>query len=94
MAVRFGFSNLKLAPSPCNPREKISPEGDPFDDITCYHQIIGVLLWIARTTRPDILFITGLLARFQQCPTVRHYGAAKHVIRYLIGMAKYGIMIR
>ena len=62
MAVRFRFSDLKLAPSPCNPREKISPEGDPFDDITHYCQIIGILLWIARTTRPDTLFITGLLA--------------------------------
>jgi hypothetical protein len=46
--------------------------------------VIGSLLWIARATRPDILYAVIYLARFSACYEEAHFAAAKRIIRYLV----------
>ena len=48
-----------------------------------YASIIGCLLWISRTTRPDIAPSVGFLTRFQSKPNKRHWKAAINVLKYL-----------
>ncbi|KAI5350820.1 hypothetical protein L3X38_003711 [Prunus dulcis] len=43
--------------------------------------MVGSLLYLT-ATRPDIMFAASLLARFMHCPTKKHYGTAKRVLRY------------
>jgi hypothetical protein len=62
-------------------------------DKTKYRSALGLLLWIARCCRPDIGFIVNLLSRYQSNPTVTHWGAIRHVCRYLAGTLNHGITI-
>src|SRR6185312_1546077 len=55
--------------------------------------IIGALFWIARTTRPDIMFTVSVLAQYQAAPTDVHYGAALHVVKYLAGTINLGVTL-
>ncbi|XP_034212760.1 secreted RxLR effector protein 161-like [Prunus dulcis] len=55
-----------------------------------YRRIVGSLLYLT-ATRPDIMFAASLLARFMHCPTSKHLGTAKRVLRYVKGTLDYGL---
>eukprot|EP00959_Pyramimonas_sp_CCMP1952_P390283 8178342-Pyramimonas_sp.AAC.1 len=48
-----------------------------------YRQLLGQLLWIARCTRPDILFSVQYLSQFANCACREHWMALLRVLRYL-----------
>ncbi|OWZ09604.1 Copia type Polyprotein [Phytophthora megakarya] len=49
-------------------------------------------MYLATCTRPDIAYVVGQLSRYVQSPTQQHIGAAKRVLRYLIGTKSLGIV--
>ena len=61
---------------------------------TPYRQLVGCILHLTNTTRPDIAFAAGYLSRFMAEPGSAHWKAAKHVLRYLNGTRKLGIVYR
>lgn len=56
-----------------------------------YWEIIGCTLYLSNTTRPDISFVVGVLSRYLEDPTVTHWKATLHVLRYLNHTRKFGI---
>jgi hypothetical protein len=50
-----------------------------------YQRIVGCLLYLAITTRPDISYYAMWLGQFNARPSRRHFLAAKHVLRHLSG---------
>lgn len=52
---------------------------------TLYQSLIGALLYLALTTRPDILHSVSKLAQRNADPHTEHFKAAKNVLRYLKG---------
>ena len=50
-----------------------------------YATIIGLLMYVAMVTRPDIAYAVITLAQFTGNPSLTHWTAAKHVLRYLKG---------
>ncbi|XP_073036590.1 secreted RxLR effector protein 161-like [Primulina eburnea] len=50
-----------------------------------YLNVIGALSYLSNCTRPDISFYVNLLARYNSCPTRRHWNGVKHIFRYLWG---------
>lgn len=48
-----------------------------------YNQLISLLLWISRCTRPDISFAVKKLSQFLQDPSLDHWKAAIQILRYL-----------
>ena len=68
----------------------ISQDSKPFDN-TEYRSLVGSLLYLSIRTRPDIAFAVNLISQQQGAPTEYHYSLGKHVLRYLIGTAAYGI---
>jgi hypothetical protein len=57
-----------------------------------YREIIGKLMYLMLGTRPDIAYALGLLCRFSSNPGLKHWGALKHLLRYLIGTKDYGLV--
>ena len=62
---------------------------DSFDS-TMFRQLIGSLLYLVHT-RPEIYFAVSALSKFMTDPRHVHWIAAKHVLRYLRGMIRYGL---
>uniref|UniRef100_A0AAV1THA1 Reverse transcriptase Ty1/copia-type domain-containing protein n=1 Tax=Peronospora matthiolae TaxID=2874970 RepID=A0AAV1THA1_9STRA len=57
-----------------------------------YRELIGSLMYLATCTRPDLAYVVGQLSRYVQSPTQQHIGAAKRVLRYLVGSKTHGIV--
>ncbi len=49
-------------------------------------------MYLAVTTRPDIAYAAGVLARFNSNPGLAHWQAAKHVLHYLKGTMDYKLV--
>jgi hypothetical protein len=58
---------------------------------TLYQSIIGSLLYLALTTRPDIQLAVGICARYNSCPNQQHLTVAKRILRYLKGTPRLGL---
>lgn len=58
---------------------------------TGYQELLGGLLYVATSNRPDISFAVGKLARHAASPTQAHLSAAKGVLKYLKGTADLGL---
>lgn len=56
-----------------------------------YRQVIGVLMYCATITRPDLMFTLSVLSRFNHRPLEKHWVAAKRVLRYLKRTIEYSI---
>jgi hypothetical protein len=50
-----------------------------------YLSAVGSLMYLAITSRPDISYSVGVLARFNSNPGPLHWKAVKHLFRYLKG---------
>jgi len=48
-----------------------------------YRELVGGLVYLSICTRPDIAFACSYLGQFFSCFDSAHFGAAKHVLRYL-----------
>ncbi|KAJ0391337.1 hypothetical protein P43SY_011673 [Pythium insidiosum] len=57
-----------------------------------YRGALGMLMYLATSTRPDIAYAVGQLSRFAAAPTVKHVGTIKRVMRYLAGTVEQGIV--
>ena len=61
------------------------PDISDGDLVPRYQRLVGCLLYLAISTRPDISFYAMWLGQFNAVPTRAHFLAAKHVLRYLAG---------
>ena len=66
-------------------------DGKPLEETWSYPQVIGMLLYLAANTRPDIQFAIHQCARFTHSPRASHGKAVKRICRYLAGTLKGGI---
>ncbi|MBW0536506.1 hypothetical protein O181_076221 [Austropuccinia psidii MF-1] len=58
-----------------------------------YLKRIGILLYIAQGSRPDIAYAVNYLARFLMCATTTHWNALEHFMAYLRRIKDLGIVI-
>ena len=84
---RFGMHDCKPRSTPCemNPSHKINDESEPLDEFNLkrYRQIVGSLIYIMTSTRPDIAYTVTKLSQFMSCATQYHMTMTKHLLRYL-----------
>ncbi|GJX93608.1 ribonuclease H-like domain, reverse transcriptase, RNA-dependent DNA polymerase [Tanacetum coccineum] len=59
-------------------------------DVHLYRSMIGCLMYLT-ASRPDIMFVVCLCARFQVTPKVSHMNAVKRIFRYLKHQPKLGL---
>ncbi|GJR71258.1 retrovirus-related pol polyprotein from transposon TNT 1-94 [Tanacetum coccineum] len=64
-------------------------QGTPLDAIL-YHGMIGSLMYLT-SSRPDLIYVVCLCARYQAKPTEKHLNAVKRIFRYLKGTINIGL---
>jgi hypothetical protein len=55
---------------------------------------VGALQYVAQGTRPDIANAVNALAQYQANPSLSHWRAAQHLLRYLAGSVGAGIVCK
>ena len=77
--------------TPMGINEKLSKDENGVPVVpTLYRSMIGSLLYLTGS-RPNIAFSVGVYARYQTKPKESHIVAIKRIIRYVNGIADYGI---
>lgn len=81
-------SKLSMAMSPQNPEELKEMENCP------YQNLIGSLMYLAVSTRPDIAYAVSALSQYNTSPGKEHWIAAKRVLRYLKGTMDFELIFK
>lgn len=94
--ARYGFDSCSPVSTPLNPGVKLSldqcpksPEEAESMRSVPYSHAVGSLMYLAISTRPDIAYAVGVLARYSSNPGQAHWAAVKHLFRYLQGTLDY-----
>jgi hypothetical protein len=88
---KFSMYGCKTVDIPLVVNEKLKKEdGGKLVDESLYRSLVGSLFYLT-ATRPDLMFAAGLLSRFMSKPSHLHLGAAKRVLRYIMGTLEHGI---
>ena len=75
--------NSSKTPAENNLRLVKATEDEELFDQTLYRSLEGSLLYIAKQTRPDKIWIVNVLSRFMEQPSNSRWLAGKRVLRYL-----------
>ncbi|XP_035212968.1 secreted RxLR effector protein 161-like [Stegodyphus dumicola] len=57
-----------------------------------YRELVGALLYLSMTTRPDILFSVNCLSQIQEQPTNSAWAGLKQILRYLKGTSELKLL--
>nr|GEW86848.1 retrovirus-related Pol polyprotein from transposon TNT 1-94 [Tanacetum cinerariifolium] len=88
---RFGMDKCNPVGTPIEHKVKPSKhDGGKAVDSTLFKSLVGSLCYLT-CTRPDILFVVGLISRFMEEPTTKHLKIAKRILRYIKGTIDYGM---
>ena len=72
----------------------LDKDGEPFDEKWEYASVIGMLMYLANNSRPDIAFAVNQCARFTHQPKQSHAGGVKRILRYLKGTMDKGMYLQ
>ncbi|GJX00298.1 hypothetical protein Tco_0184211 [Tanacetum coccineum] len=81
MLKKYGLKNSDVVDTPMVERSKLDedPQGTPVDP-TRYRSMVSSLMYLT-TSRPDLVFVVCMCARYQAKPTEKHLTAVKWVFR-------------
>ncbi|GJX99021.1 retrovirus-related pol polyprotein from transposon TNT 1-94 [Tanacetum coccineum] len=81
---KYDIETCKPADTPMVEKSKLNedPQGKVVDP-TRYRGLIGTLMYLT-SSRPDLVFVVCMCARYQAKPTEKHLHAVKRIFRYLL----------
>ena len=86
--------NTAVTPSSSNPLGT-NKSGEPCYELWEYpDKIVGILMFLATNSRPDIAHAVNQCARFTHNPKASHATAVKHIIHYLKGTQTQGMLLK
>ncbi|GJX54527.1 retrovirus-related pol polyprotein from transposon TNT 1-94 [Tanacetum coccineum] len=88
---KFGMDSCDLIDTLMVDRLKLDedPLGIPVDQ-TQFRSMVGSLMYLT-ASRPDLVFVVCMCARYQASPTKNHLEAPKRVFQYLRGTINWGL---
>ena len=96
---KFGMQDSKPVSTPLDGNIKLSREMGPktseeMEEMSrvTYQSLIGSLMYLAVSTRPDIAYAVSSLSQFNQNPGKAHWISAKRILRYLKGTQHFGLL--
>ena len=91
----FNTENCKSRSTPCETStNKITEDESEPADVRLYGEIVGSLVYIMTSIRPDLSYSITKLSQHLDKPTLMHLNAAKHVLRYLKGTVDRNLVFR
>ena len=89
-----GMDDCRGVPTPAIDKPiGANKDGDPFDEHWEYSSVIGMLMYLAANSRPDIAHSVHQAARFTHAPRDLHATAVKQILRYLKDTRDKGLII-
>ena len=79
--------------TPLEPGTKWTSDAAVTESNFPYQELVGCLMYLAVSTRPDIAYVTNCLARYVSSPSSNHVAVAKRVLKYLHGTKSVGILL-
>ncbi|GBO20169.1 Copia protein [Araneus ventricosus] len=94
MLKRFNMSDCKPCSTPLEPKCTSADFANSELFEGPFRELIGSLLYLAVTTRPDILFSVNCLSQLQEKPTVAAWTGLKRILRYLKGTKNFKLVYK
>ena len=93
MIQKFGLTDAKTVSTPADLNAKLRKDDSVSKQVNSvkYQSIVGILLYSAITTRPDIAQTVGAESKFNVNPTEAHLTAGKRILKYLKGTINLAI---
>ncbi|XP_061396596.1 uncharacterized protein LOC133332230 [Musca vetustissima] len=86
------MEECKTVATPLDPGFQVACDKDcKRADIQAYQTLMGELMYLAITTRPDIVHSVAKLSQKNSDPHIEHFNAGKKILRYLAGTAELKI---
>ena len=97
MSARFGLGENDKSSIPMRPELKLRRAND--EEVVSsrdfeYSGLVGALLYLSLTCRPDIAQAVGVLSRYMARPSREHCDAALLVLKYLNGTRTHQLTYR
>ncbi|GJZ19539.1 retrovirus-related pol polyprotein from transposon TNT 1-94 [Tanacetum coccineum] len=88
---KYGMDTCDSVDTPMVEKSKLDedPQGKVVDPIH-YRGMIGILMYLT-SSRPDLVFVVCMCARYQENPIKKHLHAVKRIFRYLRGTINMGL---
>jgi len=104
LVAEAGLTNARKVTTPLPPGTRLTKQDSPAPQTantpeqqrfaTRYRSLLGSVMYLARFTRPDILYAATALSRYGSNPGTAHMTMLKHLIRYLGATLDHGITYR
>ncbi|TPX49944.1 DNA-directed DNA polymerase [Synchytrium endobioticum] len=88
----FNMDNCNSVPTPMVPGFDL-PTTEPLCDQQKYQKAIGMLLYLARGTRPDIMTAVAILSKYTTKPSTYHWQGILHLLKYIKGTSQYVLQL-
>jgi hypothetical protein len=78
----LNVGSFLLVRTPASPKKTLLShelDSDPPQGLYSYPSVIGMLLYLANHTRPDILFAVAQCARYNHSPKLQHEQPLEHI---------------
>ena len=99
--IKFKIEACNPVSTPMEPRLKLTKNNSPQNDEDLvampnisYKSLVGSLMHASVSTRPNISYSTNSVAQYLSNFGKKHWGIAKHILRYLKSIKTLGLMYR
>ena len=93
MRLQEDIGKVKNIPAAASRILKAHKDSLPHDGSFNYRQVIGKMLYLEKSTRPDIAYAVHQCARYASDPKVEHAQAVRWIARYLKGTRDKGLIL-
>lgn len=88
---RFNMSECKPISIPMECRLRLQKGEESQRTSKPYRELVGCLMYVTLTTRPDLFAAVNYCSQFQSCPTEEHWAHLKRILRYVKGSLDFGL---
>ena len=89
-----GMEDCNTKPTPATTALGKDANGADREETWGYASVVGMLMYLANNSRPDIAFAVHQCARFNHSPKRLHENAIKRILRYLKGTMHEGLILQ